>query len=117
MKYAVIIEVENKGKGFTESSGFYFHGCGLICAARHAFISKKRTKSITIYQSTDGNRQKIGEAQLLEPLSESCENRGLDLAVLRCDNRLKACRPISIAENKSDIGDKLYFYGSVPIIR
>ena len=112
-KYIVIIEVEAKD-GCFESSGFLFHRSGLICATRHSFGAEtKDIKSITIYQITkDQSRQEIGKAVLLKPLSKSFEDRGLDLAVLRC-NGAKTCIPLAISKTQSVITDTLFYYGYV----
>ena len=113
MKYVVTIEVEDTRGGFSISSGFCFHSCGLVCASRHAFSDNpKDIKCITLYAAKGDTITEIGDAELLEPLSKSCKEGGLDLAVLRC-NRKREWMPISIANTKSEIGDELYYYGCV----
>ena len=114
MKYVVFIEVEYENGCIDTSSGFFFHRAGLICATRHAFSCnpKDKIKSISIQQILEDGPKEIGEAELLKPLSQSCEEGGLDLAILRCSNYSKAGIRITNSKyEKSKIGETLYFMG------
>lgn len=113
MKYVVFIEVEYEDGTVDTSSGFVFHSAGLICATRHAFSCNPRNiENITILQIRKGGQKVIGTATLLEPLSRSFEEGGLDLAILRCSNYSGAGIRITTSKyEQNKLGETLYFMG------